>query len=71
MTNNWEKFKQNQNQQPPTGDRPVGRKINGNYRCQHCKLSVTEATYYPNDGVLKWVCADEHASFMENFNLAF
>lgn len=70
MTSNWEKFKQQTGE--PTGDQGVpGRKIGGNYRCQFCNLSCSSATYYPSDSVLKYVCAEGHASFIENFKLAF
>lgn len=71
MTSNWEKFK-SQAEQQQTGDQIVpGRKIGGNYQCQFCKLSCDSATYYPSDSVLKYVCAEGHASFIENFKLAF
>lgn len=68
MTKNWERF-QNQNQ--PDGDKPQGREIGGMYQCQFCPVYVTEATYYPTDGVLRYKCSEGHVSFLENFRVAF
>lgn len=67
---NWEKFKNPQSQ--PTGEeKPQGRKIGGNYRCQFCNLHCSSATYFPSDSVLKYVCDEGHVSFIEGFKLAF
>lgn len=68
---NWEKFKQSQQNQPQqTGNGPVGRKIDGNYMCQHCYQMVNEGTYFPGEGVLEYVCEEGHKSFIEKFFLA-
>lgn len=68
---NWEKFKKKEQQSPTGEDEPVGRPIGGNYLCQYCNRSVHEATYYPLDAVLKYMCSEGHVSFIEKFYLAF
>ena len=72
MSSNWEKFRKLA-QESPTGEtpRPVGRKLNGVYSCQVCRKPVKGATYFPTESVLRYVCTEDHESFVENFKLAF
>lgn len=70
MANNWDKWKKADHQGAPTG-KPQGRKIGGNYACQFCNKSCREATYFPADSVLRYVCPDDHENFLENFKLAW
>lgn len=65
--NNWEKFKNQQQNQRPTGKGPLGKEIGGSYMCQHCFQLVTTATYFPSESVLEYTCEEGHKSFIEKF----
>lgn len=64
----WEEFKK---RQTPDEAKPVGREIQGTYRCQLCNDFVFKATYYPNDSILKYRCVNDHVNFIEDFKVAF
>jgi formylmethanofuran dehydrogenase subunit E len=61
---NWKDMKKSE-------EKPVGRKIYGTYRCQYCPECVFEGMYYPKDQLLRYVCKDDHISYIENFRVSF
>jgi hypothetical protein len=52
---------------PP--EKPQGMSLDGTYNCQLCGVQVDQATYYPVDSVLVWICPEGHKSFIKGFSL--
>lgn len=46
-----------------------GIPIDGSFSCQMCFEVVDEAEYFPTRRLLKWVCSEEHLSYVEDFML--
>ncbi|QAX95820.1 hypothetical protein SEA_TEUTSCH_84 [Streptomyces phage Teutsch] len=53
----------------PVDELPMGIVIDGSFVCMTCGHVCDEAEYFPVDKILVWICAEEHKSAIENFNL--